>query len=103
MLPDDDLYHVNVDLHGLTAGGTYHYRLVTTSSSGTSYGKDETFAAPAIPKPQVQTGGVSRLTSSTARLEGRMNPMGFPSYYYFEYGTDSGYTGGRFSMQPQPL
>jgi len=34
---------VSANLTGLTAGTTYHYRVVATSSAGTSYGADRTF------------------------------------------------------------
>ena len=36
---------------GLLAGTTYHYRLVATSSTGTSYGNDETFTTSLISTP----------------------------------------------------
>jgi hypothetical protein len=44
---------VSVTLTGLTAGITYHYRVVCVSSAGTTYGPDQTFSTavsvPALP------------------------------------------------------
>ena len=91
MIPDDDVYHVNTDLYSVRPGETSHYRLVATNSRGSSYGEDRAFTLPASNQPQVLTGKSSRIDGSTARLEGRVNPMGVPTYFWFEYGTDEAY------------
>jgi hypothetical protein len=91
MFPDDDLYYVNLDLTKLKPGGTYHYRLVARNRAGTTYGKDERFTVPADQKPDVVTGAASRVTAATARLEGRLNPLGPKTDYYFECGRDARY------------
>ena len=36
-------------ISGLAAGNTYHFRLVSTSRSGVSYGDDQTFATDLLP------------------------------------------------------
>lgn len=90
MLPDDDLYHVNLDVKGLKPGTTYHYRLVATNSAGTSHGKDLSFTVPADSKPLVAAGPASRLTSTTARIQGRLNALGLKTQTWFEYGPDTG-------------
>jgi hypothetical protein len=38
--------NVSVNISGLTASATYHFRIVATNSSGTSLGSDRTFATP---------------------------------------------------------
>jgi hypothetical protein len=38
---------------GLSAGTTYHYRLVASSEGGISYGEDETFTTPGIVDPLI--------------------------------------------------
>lgn len=91
MLPDDDLYSVNTDLKGLQAGATVHYRLVATNSAGTTTGNDMTFTLPTDRKPLVTTGKASRITLSTAKVEGRMHPLGLKTEFYFEYGLDTKY------------
>jgi hypothetical protein len=91
MLPDDDLYYVNTDLSNLKGGVTYHYRLVARSEAGTTRGEDRTFTVPADPKPHVVTGGASRVAATEARVEGRLNPLGLKTQFYFEYGPDGSY------------
>lgn len=41
-----------------------------------------------VPKPAVSTGGVSDLAPMSARLDGTVNPQGFPATAYFQFGTD---------------
>jgi hypothetical protein len=91
MLPDDDLYNVNTDLKELKPGATYHYRLVARTAAGTSHGKDKTFIVPANRKPQAVTGTASRITSHSARVQGRLSPLGLTTRFYFEYGPDTNY------------
>ena len=91
MLPDDDLYYVNLDLENLTPGNVYHYRLVASSSEGTVYGEDRTYGLPASNQPTAVTGKASQITASRARLEGRMNPLGHRAEFHFEYGTTPSY------------
>ena len=91
MAPDDDVYHVNTDLDNLVPDTTYHYRLVARNTHGTSYGRGEIFTVPATRQPYVITRSASRITGSSAKVEGRINPLGLPTYFYFEYGTDTRY------------
>ena len=91
MLPDDDLYYVNLDLQDLAPGNAYHYRLVASNSEGTAYGEDRTYRLPASPKPTAVTSKASQITASSSRLEGRMNPLGLRAEFYFEYGTTPSY------------
>ena len=66
----------------------YHYRLVGVNEHGTFYGKDQALTLPATNQPYVLTGASDRIDSSGARVQGRVNPLGLPGYYYFEYGGD---------------
>ena len=43
---------VHATIEGLTANTTYHYRLVATSSAGTTNGADQTFTTTATPQSQ---------------------------------------------------
>jgi hypothetical protein len=91
MLPDDDLYYVNTDLRNLKAGSTYHYRLVAQNDAGVTRGEDRTFTIPADRKPHVVTGMASRIRAASAKVEGRLNPLGLSTQFYFEYGPDDHY------------
>ena len=90
-LPDDDWFHVNVDLLDLRPGATIHYRLVTTNTKGTTPGPDQHFTLPTNTKPRVMTGTASRIQNGTAKVEGRLNPLGKKTQFYFEFGPTKGY------------
>jgi hypothetical protein len=91
MLPEDEVNHVNLDVKGLKAGTTYHYRLVARNSAGTAHGKDCTFTVPSDARPLVRTGPASRVASTTATIQGRLNVLGRDTRFYFEYGPDTKY------------
>ena len=76
-LPHDDIeQHVGAEIKGLTPGATCHYRLVSENGSGTEYGETRSFTVPAAPKPIATTGDASRVTATTAKIQGRLNSMG---------------------------
>ncbi len=80
---------VSTTLTGLTAGSTWHYRLVATSSAGTDYGDDLTFTTKQ--PPTVTTGSVINLTATSATVQGTVNPQGYATTWQFDYGTTSAY------------
>jgi hypothetical protein len=51
-------------------------------------------------KPRVTTGGVTHVRSNSGQLEGTVNPAGFPTSYYFQYGPAIAYGG---ATQPASL
>ena len=79
----------SVPVSGLQTGSTYHFRLVATSDAGTSTGSDRTFTL--VTAPTVSTGAASSISSSSARLNGSVNPNGQTTTWFFEYGTSTGY------------
>jgi len=85
---DDAWYTVNADLVGLTRGTKYHYRLVASSSAGTTYGGDITYDVPNDARPIVTTRFASRTNKGAARVEARVAPLGLATVAYFEYGID---------------
>jgi hypothetical protein len=91
MLPDDDLYYVTTDVHKLKPGARYHARLVARNAAGTRQGEDMTFTVPAEARPRLATGAASRIAKTTAKVQGRLNPLGFKTNYFFEYGPDQRY------------
>ena len=74
----------------LTPATTYHFRIVATSSNGTSYGPDQTFTT-GTPSPSAITGAASSVTQTAAQLNGSSNPNGSATTYHFEYGTSTAY------------
>jgi phosphodiesterase/alkaline phosphatase D-like protein len=81
--------NVSSPVSGLTAGRTYHFRLVATSDGGTSRGSDQTFTPASA--PTVTTNPASSVSTPSARLNGRVNPNGQSTSWHFEYGTSTSY------------
>ena len=65
---------VSASLTGLTAGTTYHYRVVATNSAGTDQGADGIFTTSA--GPVAVTGSATSVTTTTATLNGTVDPNG---------------------------
>ncbi len=80
---------VSANLTALTAGTTYHYRLVATNASGTSNGADGVFTTSA--PPGAVTGDATEVTVTSATLNGTVDPNGRSTTWYFEYGTSTSY------------
>ncbi len=81
---------VSVTINSLNKNTPYHYRIVATNSSGSSFGHDSTFTTGADSSP-VNTLDATNVSTNSARLNGSINPEGIQSDYFFEYGTDSNY------------
>jgi hypothetical protein len=80
---------VSATVTGLSAGHTYHFRLVATSDAGTSHGADQSFVASS--PPSVTPRGASSVADTSATLNAYVNPRGLATTVYFDYGTSSGY------------
>ena len=88
----DTYQNVAATIGGLTASTTYHFRIVATNSAGTRYGADRTFTTlSAIGPPVVITNPATNLTSSSATLNGSVDPHGLTTNVHFEYGTTTSY------------
>jgi hypothetical protein len=87
---------VSAPLTGLKAGTTYHYRVVATSSAGTTRGADGILTTSAA--PQVVTGTATNVTPGSATLNGTVDPSGRATTWFFEYGTSTGYGTGAVSV-----
>lgn len=70
----------------LTPGTDYHFRLVASNASGTTYGADHAFKTAGA---AVSTGPVTLLSSSGATLTGTVVPNGAKTIWYFQWGTTS--------------
>ena len=80
---------VSAVLSGLTAGTTYHYRVVAVNSSGTTNGADATFLTTA--PPTVVTGAASAITPTTATVSGTVDPRGRATTWVVEFGQTTSY------------
>jgi hypothetical protein len=81
---------VSANIIGLTLNTTYHYRVVATSSQGTTYGADLTFTTGANP-PIVITNPATNIGNFTATLNGNVNASNQSSTVTFQYGTTMSY------------
>lgn len=91
MLPEDEPTPVTVDLTELEPGMTCHYRLTAVSGGDLVHGEARSIQIPATTAPHVAALPVTRVTHSSARFEGRLNPMGKATHFWFEYGSDTSY------------
>ena len=80
---------VTAGLTGLNPETTYHYRLVAANSNGPKEGVDMTFTPRAV--LGVETEAATEITTSSATLNGSLDPDGIATDYYFEYGADTSY------------
>ena len=79
---------ITASLSGLIPGTTYYFRVVAINSAGTSTGTIVSFNTVAQP-PSVSTAAATSITTSSATLNGTVNPNGLAvSDAHFEYGTD---------------
>jgi sugar lactone lactonase YvrE len=81
----EGLRDVSAELSGVEEAHTYHYRIVATSSFGTSFGEDETLTTTALP-PVVVSESVSEVRPDSATLNARVQPGGEATTYRVEYG-----------------
>ena len=81
---------VSATLTNLTPGTFYHYRIVASSSRGTTTGADRTFLTKGG-KPAADTLNATPLGYNSADLQGRVEAKGVSTTVYFEYGTTSAY------------
>ena len=79
-------------ISGLTAHTTYHFRIVATNSTGTRYSSDRTFTTlSSTGSPLVITNPATNVASSSAALNGSVDPHGLSTSVHFQYGTTTSY------------
>jgi hypothetical protein len=85
----------------LNPGTSYHFRVRATNAVGTNVGEDRTFFS--LPEaPTVTTGAASSVTTTSATLNGTVNPnRGAIGECEFEYGTSPSY-GSTVPCSPSP-
>jgi len=83
---------VSANVSGLAASATYHFRIVATNSGGTRYGSDTSFTTlSATGAPIVATNPATNIASSSASLNGAVDPHGLSTTVHFHYGTTTSY------------
>lgn len=88
-------------ISSLTASTTYHFRVVASNTVGTAMGSDTTFATlSATGAPVVTSGSATSVTSSSATLNGSLDPHGLTTTVSFQWGTTTSY-GHTTAMQSQ--
>ena len=80
---------VSAELPGLFTETDYHYRVKAGNANGWNRTYDNVVHTVAV--LDVQTGGVSNITSTTATLNGSLKPDGIETEYKFQYGIDKNY------------
>jgi hypothetical protein len=81
---------VSANLTGLRPNTTYSVRLHASNDDFSVDSAVGTFTTGAV-APNVQNGGVTDRTASSAVLNGRVNPLGQQTTYHFEYGETDAY------------
>jgi DNA-binding beta-propeller fold protein YncE len=79
---------VSAEVSGLAVATEYHYRLVAGNTNGLNKGADETFTTP-VAVEGVKTLAASEVLGTSAMLNGSLEPNGFDTHYWFEYGPQS--------------
>src|SRR4029077_11331304 len=84
--------NISANISSLSANTVYHFRMVATNSAGTTYGTDRTFRTlTATGPPVVATNPATNVTSSSAKLNGSLDPHGLTTSASFQYGTTTSY------------
>jgi uncharacterized protein (TIGR02145 family) len=82
--------NVSVQITGLAGGTTYHFRVNSVNSVGTTNGNDMSFTTLGQ-APTAITQLACCFTSTGAKLNGTINANYLPTIVSFEYGTTTGY------------
>jgi sugar lactone lactonase YvrE len=85
---------------GLSEGTTYHFRVVAESEVNTAQGDDKSFTTLKLPDPTTEAATAIKATQAT--LNGKVNPLGSATSYWFEYGPTPSY-GAKIPISPEPI
>ena len=89
-------------ISGLSAGTTYYYCAIASSSEGTGFGAVLSFTTPSV--PTTTTAAATLVTSTSATLNGSANPNLNAAYGYYRYSTvNPGACNDAFGTRAPPL
>ncbi len=80
---------VSAHLLGLVPATQYHFRVVAINFQGTSYGPDQVFTTPDVPR--IEAVGASAVGQTKAHLTAAVAGNAAPTDVHFEFGTDPSY------------
>jgi hypothetical protein len=80
---------VSHNISSLSVGTGYHFRLLASNATGTSYGGDQSFTT--FGQPGVQTNAPQSIAATSAVLSGSIDPRGRATSWYFDYGPSTSY------------
>jgi hypothetical protein len=81
--------HISEEVTGLKPGVLYHFRVVAENGIGPSKAGDVVFTT--FELPSVESFTTSNLSESTAEVKATINPHGFETKYWVEYGPTLSY------------
>ena len=93
--------NVSVDLSGLTAGTTYHFRIKAENVLGTTYSDDISFRTLGQ-IPTVSTVFATDIQAKVATLKGSVNPNNLSTTVVLEWGTSTSY-GNTITSSVSPI
>jgi hypothetical protein len=80
---------VSTPISNLESGITYHFRVVAQNDIGVSIVADKTFTTTG--PPSIDSATTSHLTANSADVDLTINPHGFETEYFVEYGVTTDY------------
>lgn len=84
-------YSITKVINNLEPNTKYYYRAYASNSKGQTQGARNYFYTDAGGNPIVTTGNASAITTTSATVNGTINPQGLTTTYYFRYGTTNNY------------
>ena len=90
-----------LEVTGLTAGVTYHYRLVASNADGTVFGHEASFTVGS--PPVIDSVSLTHLTSTDATLEAQIDTEGLETSYQFRLSAICGGKGACLVVVDYPL
>lgn len=98
---ENAMVNVSASITGLTPATTYHYRVKTVNSLGTTYSEDKTFTTLGQ-APTATTSDATNKTTTGATLNGTVNANNTSTVVTFEYGITTSY-GQTVTATPSPV